>query len=129
MRDSEKDRESKKAMEGKRLLRKPIHLDNFRVIHHANPPLAFTLILLEVKFLYFISIRFHRVSLGKVIIFYSLLASGETDDLRWASFFLWCSQIVTYSLSSSLHAGCPPIGDDDTKWSANKWVRQLFATF
>eukprot|EP00008_Paramoeba_atlantica_P009056 CAMPEP_0201479336 /NCGR_PEP_ID=MMETSP0151_2-20130828/4047_1 /ASSEMBLY_ACC=CAM_ASM_000257 /TAXON_ID=200890 /ORGANISM="Paramoeba atlantica, Strain 621/1 / CCAP 1560/9" /LENGTH=363 /DNA_ID=CAMNT_0047860785 /DNA_START=180 /DNA_END=1268 /DNA_ORIENTATION=- len=38
---------------------------------------------------------------GKVIIFYSLLPSGESDDL-------------------SLHAGCPP-HNEGTKWSANKW--------
>jgi len=38
---------------------------------------------------------------GKVIIFYSMMASGDTDEY-------------------SLHAGCPPIVGD--KWSANKWV-------
>ena len=39
---------------------------------------------------------------GKVIIFYSLDASGEMDEY-------------------SLHGACP-VGEDDVKWAANKWV-------
>ena len=40
---------------------------------------------------------------GKVIIFYSLDASGRMDPL-------------------SLHGACPVIGEDDVKWAANKWI-------
>ncbi len=39
---------------------------------------------------------------GKVIIFYSLNAAGEMDPL-------------------SLHGACP-VGEDNVKWAANKWV-------
>mmetsp|Transcript_36951 Transcript_36951/g.66463 ORF Transcript_36951/g.66463 Transcript_36951/m.66463 type:complete len:517 (-) Transcript_36951:119-1669(-) len=40
---------------------------------------------------------------GKVIIFYSLDASGAMDPL-------------------SLHGACPVIGESDVKWAANKWI-------
>lgn len=40
---------------------------------------------------------------GKVIIFYSLDASGEMDPL-------------------SLHGACPVLGKEDIKWAANKWL-------
>jgi len=40
---------------------------------------------------------------GKVIIFYSMLANGEMDDL-------------------SLHGGCDVLLEEETKWSANFWL-------
>lgn len=41
--------------------------------------------------------------LGKIIIFYSLLPSGEMDH-------------------HSLHGACDVLGENDTKWSANFWL-------
>ena len=43
---------------------------------------------------------------GKVIIFYSMLPSGEMDEL-------------------SLHGGCDVLKETETKYSANFWCRRL----
>eukprot|EP00009_Paramoeba_aestuarina_P000323 CAMPEP_0201513324 /NCGR_PEP_ID=MMETSP0161_2-20130828/5394_1 /ASSEMBLY_ACC=CAM_ASM_000251 /TAXON_ID=180227 /ORGANISM="Neoparamoeba aestuarina, Strain SoJaBio B1-5/56/2" /LENGTH=398 /DNA_ID=CAMNT_0047909481 /DNA_START=155 /DNA_END=1348 /DNA_ORIENTATION=+ len=40
---------------------------------------------------------------GKLILFYSLHPNGDYDPY-------------------SVHAGCPPLGEGDVKWAANKWV-------